>query len=333
MKWAKIDGKNHSINELYNDHMVIKKDVYKEFRKVSQSGEINCIDCGKRVIFRAGKIYKPHFAHFKLSNTCEYEKIIKTLTKHHIKGEEQLLNWIQKCDEVNISDIKHHSKIGDSNYRVSFILDKMKIGIDFLTYIPKMEMFSKKQRRIKSEGIYYYPIFSEELYNDKNFVKLEINILNEGNNNSIFYSVNEKKFILRDYNEKIVKNTIKERIPIEKEFLEDEFEFEKINDKILNFTNDVKRIKNIIKEDLKKEKLKKDDKIIEIIAKILDRSVSKKEVKILKKYIDRDVNTIKGIIFSKFGYEIIKKIENVLKEMKMTEMRVSIREILFDLRK
>lgn len=253
MKWAKIDDKNHSINELYNKHMVIKKDVYENFIKTSQSGKINCIDCGKRVIFRAGKINKPHFAHLELSNTCEYEEYLKTFTKHHIQGEEQLLNWIQKCEKLAISDIKHHSKIGDSNYRVSFIIDKMKIGIDFLTYIPKMEQFLKKQRKIKSEGIHYYPIFSEDLYNKKDLTKLEINILNRANNISIYYSVNKKKFILRNYHEKIVKDEIKERIPIDKEFSEDKFEIERINDIILNFADEAEELKNIIKEDLKKE--------------------------------------------------------------------------------
>lgn len=59
--------------------------------------------------------------------------------------------------------------------------------------------------------------------------------------------------------------------------------------------------------------------------------MSKNEIKILKRYVYSDINKAKVMIFSEFGNDIIKKIDSVLKEMEMTEMRVIISEILFEL--
>lgn len=95
MEKCKYKGRAIYAFNIVGNNETINYAIEREWRKAGENNELLCDECGAPVIFRYGKIYKPHFAHkseFQGVNCCSYS----TETEEHIEGKKILLNYMQK---------------------------------------------------------------------------------------------------------------------------------------------------------------------------------------------------------------------------------------------
>ncbi len=106
MEKCKYNGKAIYAFNVVGSNETINYNVEREWRKAGERDELLCDECDSPVIFRCGKIYKPHFAHkseFQGGNHCAYSNE----TEEHIAGKKILLNYMQNIYPDVFAEIRY----------------------------------------------------------------------------------------------------------------------------------------------------------------------------------------------------------------------------------
>lgn len=95
MQKCRFNGKDIYAFNVIGKNDTINYAIEKEWKKAGEKNELLCDECEATVIFRCGKINKPHFAHkseFQGGNPCKYSNE----TEEHIEGKKLLLNYMKE---------------------------------------------------------------------------------------------------------------------------------------------------------------------------------------------------------------------------------------------
>ncbi|MHB8127662.1 MAG: competence protein CoiA family protein [Mobilitalea sp.] len=117
-------------NEIYSWKLKDEDNQYErellgQWARASERKELNCLDCGERVILKAKDIREPHFAHLTTSQ-CPYST---SETQESLRGKRLLINMVERCFPGRAIETKH--KMPDGKYCTVFVRPPTGIAVDF----------------------------------------------------------------------------------------------------------------------------------------------------------------------------------------------------------
>lgn len=259
-----VIGKNDTINYI----------IEKDWKRAGETSQLRCDECEAPVIFRCGKINKPHFAHksdFQGGNPCTYSDE----TEEHIEGKKLLLNYMKELYPDVQGEMRHklpERKSADLYFKFS---DNQELVIEFQRQRLSVRYWDNKREfydKICLNNIWFLSGKKEELNELIREYQLSFwnrMVLNDSDNKILFLDVDKKeitiisKITVRDdetnevvydnlYNKTYSLNSIK-IFPtgvIECDFYEG---YNEDKDKFVQAYLEQKQIENEKKEQLRKE--------------------------------------------------------------------------------
>jgi hypothetical protein len=292
-------------------------DKYEPPKLANKKNEYKCPSCEKNVIFRNGKIKKPHFAHYKSNNPCSYyekpnetqiHKDAKLLMKTLLDNKNRILFYRECCDCLLEENTILEYKISENDYNENTLAsieykfnynnssrsaDVALVENNNIKFI--FEICYKNKTKEENRPEPWFEINSEKLINNINSDK------NINANNEI------KIECIRNYKCDYCKNFIEYERKRQVEFLENlqikEKERKREKCELLNMSKEDERIiqreKELIEREIIRKKFEKEREIIrkkleeerEMVRKKLEeeREIKrKKEEEYMRKLLEKD---------------------------------------------
>ncbi|NNU78178.1 competence protein CoiA family protein [Clostridium estertheticum] len=183
-----VVGKNETINYI----------IEKEWKKAGEKNELLCDECEAPVIFRCGKINKPHFAHksdFQGGNPCAYSDE----TEEHIQGKKLLLNYMKELYPDVEAEMRHklpERKSADLYFKFT---DNQELVIEFQRQRLSVNYWDNKREfygKLGLNNIWFLSGKKEELNELIREYQLSFwnrMVLNDSDNRILFLDVERKE--------------------------------------------------------------------------------------------------------------------------------------------
>lgn len=127
----------------------------KQFRELSQRGNIICHQCGEKMVYKHGKLVVPHFAHQKRSSCYRYAE---SDSIHHLRGIQHLARELSK------KGISVEPEVWLGDQRPDLYLRENKVVIEVqCTPIPAAEIVERtrkyESKNLQRIWVFGYPFF------------------------------------------------------------------------------------------------------------------------------------------------------------------------------
>lgn len=209
MQKCRFNGKDIYAFNVIGKNETINYAIEKEWKKAGEKNELVCDECEATVIFRCGKINKPHFAHkseFQGGNPCKYSNE----TEEHIEGKKLLLNYMKELYPDVEGEMRHklpERKSADLYFKFA---DNQELVIEFQRQRLSVSYWDDKREfydKLGLNNIWFLSGKEEELH--ELIREYELNfwnrmVLNDSNNRILFLDVDKEevtiisKIIVRD---------------------------------------------------------------------------------------------------------------------------------------
>lgn len=311
MQKCRFNGKDIYAFNVIGKNDTINYAIEKEWKKAGEKNELLCDECEATVIFRCGKINKPHFAHkseFQGGNPCKYSNE----TEEHIEGKKLLLNYMKELYPDVQGEMRHklpERKSADLYFKFA---DNQELVIEFQRQRLSVSYWDDKREFYNKLGLNNIWFLSgkkeglNELIREYQLNFWNRMVLNDSNNRILFLDVDKEevtiisKIIVRDdeTNEVIYDNLYNRTYPLfsikilPTGVIECDFDegYKKDKNKFVQAYLELQKIENEKKERLRKaliekknreieekERLRKEIEEMELLKKITEAQDKKKK--------------------------------------------------------
>lgn len=159
---ALLDGKvicSFDVKNKYGNHITKK---YEEYKRASEKGQLTCEECGTEVIFKAGDIKIPHFAHKSHNSNCYFRDIKES--EEHRKGKSIIYYWLKSLD---IGRVFVDNRYGNRSANVSLESYNKVFAFEFMRNETNVTKWDNKKNDYEKMNIDDYYFFSAKDYRKK----------------------------------------------------------------------------------------------------------------------------------------------------------------------